>query len=102
MAMVWLVLLFLIVTSLLGVVLYLVWRYWDETARLGPDDEDYERKVAALNERQANRLSDDQLLKQPDENEAWTLMVERGRRARQGSRRAEYEERRAAIRRARR
>lgn len=64
---------------LLGVI-YWLWRYWDEAVRRTPEQEAYDKRMARLNERQSNRLSDDQLRGVIDEESAWNIMVSRGRR----------------------
>ena len=72
---------------LVGLVLvgacYGLWRYWERQANVSPEEEAYDRRVALLNQRQANRLSDEQLREPPREQDAWELMVQRGRRAAQ-------------------
>lgn len=60
---------------------YALWRYWERQANVSPEEEAYDRRVAMLNQRQANRLSDDQLRERPGGQDAWELMVQRGRRA---------------------
>jgi uncharacterized membrane protein YcjF (UPF0283 family) len=40
----------------------------------------FSRRVARLNDRQSNRLQDTQLTEQTDQDDAWRIMVERGRR----------------------
>lgn len=63
----------------LVVAVYFLWRYWADLSDRTPEDEAYERKLTALNERQANRYSDNELTSAPDEDESWRIMVERGR-----------------------
>lgn len=70
---------------LLGIVVAL-WRYWRSFARIGPDEEAYDQRVAALNERQANRLSDDQLRQPLTDEDAWNIMLRRGMQARKRDR----------------
>jgi hypothetical protein len=72
---------------LIGVAIVL-WRIWDGLTHTTPEEEAYERRVAQLNERQANRLSDDDLRRSSSLNEAWQITVDRGRRS--GKRRQRY------------
>lgn len=71
--------LFLISAVILLGAIYLVWRYWNNTVNLSPDEEAFDERIAALNERQANRLSDDQLIQPLSGDDAWKIMVNRGR-----------------------
>ena len=80
------ILLFLLSAALLLGVVYALWRYWDNVSRLSPEEEAFDERVAALNERQANRISDEDLAHPVDEDEAWRIMVSRGK---QGRRRRE-------------
>jgi hypothetical protein len=73
--------LFLICAILLLLVVYALWRYWDNLARVSPEEEAYDRRVARLNERQANRLTDEDLREPTNEEDAWRIMVERGEQA---------------------
>jgi hypothetical protein len=79
---VWPILLFLISAALLLGAVYAVWRYWDNLARLSPEEEAFDERVAALNERQANRFSDEELTHPLTEDDAWSIMVSRGQRSR--------------------
>jgi hypothetical protein len=74
--------LFLIFLLLLAVVLLAIWRYWGSLARVTPEEEEFDERMAALNERQANRLSDEQLTHPFSDEEAWQIMVRRGLRDR--------------------
>lgn len=74
------IILFLISAVLLLGIIYALWRYWRRLAPLSPEEEEYDERVAALNERQANRMSDEQLRNPLTEEDAWKIMVERGRR----------------------
>ncbi|RRR74354.1 MAG: hypothetical protein EI684_07280 [Candidatus Viridilinea halotolerans] len=65
--------------TLLAIVL---WRAWAAFVRRTPDDEARERDLAALNDAQANRLSDSQLTRPVDTDGAWRTMVQRGDRRR--------------------
>lgn len=76
------ILLFLICAALLIGAVYAVWRYWNNLVRVSPEEEAFDERVAQLNERQANRLSDDQLTRPVSEDDAWSLMVRRGQRTR--------------------
>jgi hypothetical protein len=79
--------LFAIFTLLLCGVFFVVWRYWNNIARVSPEEEEYDVRVAEMNERQANRLSDDQLRSPLSDDEAWAVMVHRGMRDRERGRR---------------
>jgi hypothetical protein len=74
--------LFVIVVGILLVgLLYMLWRFWEDYARITPEETEYERDMASLNDAQANRFRDDQLTRQIDADTAWQVMVRRGRRA---------------------
>jgi hypothetical protein len=73
-------LLFAGVVVLLGAGVGLAWYVWRTTMRISPQEEAYDDRVATMNERQANRLSDEQLTKPPSDEDAWALMVRRGQR----------------------
>ncbi len=76
-----LIILFLVVAAVvIGVVVGLR-RYWDTVSRGTSEEEAFDKRVAALNERQSNRMSDDLIRADLDEDSAWQIMVERGRRA---------------------
>jgi hypothetical protein len=83
---VWPTVLFLITAVLLLGGVYALWRYWDNLARLSPEEEAFDERVAALNERQANRVSDEELAHPVSEDEAWQIMVSRGQRPRRRER----------------
>jgi len=83
---VWPTVLFLITAALLLGGVYALWRYWDNLARLSPEEEALDERVAALNERQANRVSDEELTRPVSEDEAWQMMISRGRRGRRRER----------------
>jgi hypothetical protein len=68
----------------IAVALFVIWRYWGSLARVSPEEQEYDERMAALNERQANRLSDDQLTRPLSDDDAWAIMVSRGRQQRQG------------------
>jgi hypothetical protein len=80
--LVWPTVLFLASAALLLGAVYALWRYWDNLARLSPEEEAFDERVAALNERQANRVSDEDLARLLSEDEAWEIMVSRGLRGR--------------------
>jgi len=77
------IVLFLIFLAVIAVALFAIWSYWSRIAHVTPEEEEYDERVAALNERQANRLSDDQLRNTFSEDEAWRIMVSRGLRERE-------------------
>jgi hypothetical protein len=72
-------LLFMLLAVVLLVVVYGLLRYWDTLVSKSPEEEAYDRRVADLNERQANRLSDDQLTHPISDDDAWQIMLRRGR-----------------------
>ena len=71
-------LLFAVAAVLLVGLLALIWRLWAEHTRISPEDEEYEREIASLNDAQANRLSDQQLTRPIDTKTGWDIMVSRG------------------------
>jgi hypothetical protein len=81
------IILFLFFTALVAGALLLVWRYWNTIARVSPEEEEFDERMTALNDRQANRLSDEQLTHPLTDDDAWSVMVQRGRRARERQRR---------------
>ena len=74
------IVLFLICAALLIGAVYAVWRYWDNLVGVSPEEEAFDERVAMLNERQANRISDEELTHPVSEDDAWSIMVRRGRR----------------------
>jgi len=64
----------------------LAWQNWRRTTQFSQEDERYDEGVASLNDRQANRLTDDQLTRPVSEEDAWELMVRRGQRQRRRQR----------------
>lgn len=79
-----LVILFVGVALVILAVIVALWRYWDSISQRSPEDEAFDRRLAALNERQSNRMSDRFIRADMDQDTAWQIMVERGRRAAQG------------------
>ncbi len=73
--------LFILFAAVLLVAAYLLWRYWADLTTATDEEERFEERVAALNERQAHRYSDEELAAPPDDDDAWQIMVDRGRRA---------------------
>jgi hypothetical protein len=73
--------LYIVFGLLLVAIVAFLWRYWSTLVDRSPEEEAYERRLTALNERQANRYSDDELTDTPSDDEAWRIMVERGRRS---------------------
>lgn len=73
--------LFVLFAALLLLAAYLLWRYWADLTAATPEEERFEERIAALNERQAHRYSDEELAAPVTEEDAWRTMVERGRRA---------------------
>lgn len=80
--------LFLVFAVLLLGVIYAVWRYWNGLAHLSAEETEFDERMAALNERQAYRISDEQLTHPVTQDDAWSIMVNRGRRT--GRRRERY------------
>lgn len=76
-----------LVTGLLGLIGWTAWRYWREQVNISPEDEMLTREIAELNDRQANRISDQRLRSSIDPDEAWQIMVQRGQRNRISRRR---------------
>jgi hypothetical protein len=74
-------LLFILFAAVLLLAAYLLWRYWAALTVATPEEERFEERIAALNERQAHRYSDEELTAPVTEEDAWRTMVERGRRA---------------------
>ncbi len=81
------ILLFIFFTALVAGALLLVWRYWNTIARISPEEEEFDERMTTLNDRQANRLSDEQLTHPLTDDDAWSVMVQRGRRDRDRRRR---------------
>lgn len=96
-------LLFVAIALVLGGIMIAIWRYWGNLSNVSPDDEAFDKRVASLNERQANRFSDDLIRRQMSQEDAWSIMIEKGRRAqRHRNRYAGSLERRTSERRRRR
>jgi hypothetical protein len=57
---------------------FLVWRLWEDYVNKSPADEELERDLVSLNDAQANRVSDTQLTRPVEPDDAWRTMVERG------------------------
>ncbi len=79
--------LFIFFVLIIAVALVAIWRYWYTLARVSPEEEEFDERMAALNERQANRLSDEQLTTPLSDDDAWDIMVRRGMRGREARRR---------------
>jgi hypothetical protein len=86
--------LFLLSAALLVGIVVVLWRYWRSYANITPEEEAFDRRVAMLNERQANRLSNEQLAETVSEEDAWNIMLERGAHARRRARYAREVQRR--------
>jgi hypothetical protein len=72
---------FAIAALLLLGLIYLVWRLWGEYTQVSPEDEELERSIASLNDAQANRSSDQQIVRPMDADTGWDIMVRRGQQA---------------------
>jgi hypothetical protein len=83
--------LFIVFVVLIAAVLIAVWRYWIGLARVSPEEERYDELMSALNDRQANRISDEVLTNPLTDEDAWQIMVRRGRRVGARKRRAPRE-----------
>lgn len=81
----WLV--FLGVALLLIILAVAAWRFWLSYSQITPESEEFEERLADLNEIQANRYSDGEIRHVYSPEEAWKEMVDRGRRRRRRSRR---------------
>jgi hypothetical protein len=79
--------LFALAAALLLGLIAIIWRLWGDYVQVDPDDEEHEREIAALNDAQANRVSDQQLTRPVDADSAWQTMVSRGAAAPQRRRR---------------
>ena len=54
---------FVIVAGLLVIVFVAIRRYWEAQVNISQEEEDLVRRVASLNERQANRRRDDEIVR---------------------------------------
>ncbi len=72
--------LFVIAALLFLAIVAILWRYWRSVADVSASDAAFSRRIARLNDRQSNRLQDTQLTEMTSQDEAWRIMVERGRR----------------------
>jgi len=72
---------FIIAAVIFLVIVGLLWRYWQSVAEVSASDESFSRRVARLNERQSNRIDDEHLRNITDDDEAWRIMVDRGRQS---------------------
>lgn len=93
--------LFLLMAAVLVLIGVGIWRYWAGLVEVSPEEEELDRRMAALNERQAHRLTDDQLTHPPSDDDAWALIVRRGRRLMRRARYGGDSQRRARDRRPR-
>ncbi|NOK60076.1 MAG: hypothetical protein GFH27_549291n269 [Chloroflexi bacterium AL-W] len=74
------IVIFLVCAMIIIIVIYALWRYWEDLVNISPEEEAYDKDVALLNERQANRMSDARLTRPASEDEAWDVMIRRGMR----------------------
>ena len=74
-------LLFILLALILIAIIYGIWRYWDSQVDRTRDEDAYDKRVANLNERQANRYTDEQLTHPPSDDDAWQIILQRGRKA---------------------
>ena len=72
---------FIIAAVIFLVIVGLLWRYWQSVAEVSASDESFSRRIARLNERQSNGIDDDHLRNITDDDEAWRIMVDRGRQS---------------------
>lgn len=54
---------FVVVAALLVMVFLTIRRYWDAQVNKSQEEEDLERRMASLNEHQANRRRDDEIVR---------------------------------------
>lgn len=54
---------FVVVAAVLVVVFLAIRRYWESQVNMSQEEEDLERRMASLNERQANRRRDDEIVR---------------------------------------
>lgn len=54
---------FVVVAALLVMVFVTIRRYWEAQLNKSPEEEDLERRMASLNEHQANRRRDDEIVR---------------------------------------
>jgi len=69
---------FVVVALVFVVMIGVLWRYWKSVSEVTPSDEAMSRRIARLNDRQANRIDDDVLRSRQTSDDAWRIMVERG------------------------
>ncbi len=72
--------LFLLSALIFGGLIYLIWRMWWNYSQMTPTDKEFDARIAALNDNQANRVSDERLAKPINPEDAWQVMVRRGQR----------------------
>jgi hypothetical protein len=73
-------LLFAVAALLLILLVALIWRFWQNYAQVSPEEEELDRSIASLNDEQANRSSDAQIVRRMDAETGWQIMVRRGQR----------------------
>lgn len=73
--------LFFVVAFVFIVIVGVMWRYWQSVSEVNPSDEAMSRRIARLNDRQANRIEDELLRTRQSNEDAWRIMVERGENA---------------------
>jgi hypothetical protein len=79
--------LFILLGAALVATVYGIWRYWESLVERTPEEDAYDKQVATLNERQANRMSDERLTHPLSDDDAWQVILQRGRKLmRRGSR----------------
>jgi hypothetical protein len=69
---------FVVVALVFVAMIGVLWRYWKSVSEVTPSDEAMSRRIARLNDRQANRIDDDVLRSRQTSDDAWRIMVERG------------------------
>jgi hypothetical protein len=75
-------LVFLGIALLLIILAVAAWRFWLSYSRITPESEEFEERLADLNEVQAHRYSDGEIRRVYSPEEAWSEMIDRGRRRR--------------------
>lgn len=73
------IILFTLAAGVLIFLIWAIWRFWWRYAQITPENEEFEERLADLNQHQANRISDEQLTHPATDDQAWQIMVQRGK-----------------------
>jgi Tfp pilus assembly protein PilO len=69
-----------VIIAAFGIILVIgIWRYWSAHLNMSEEDEDLERRMAALNQRQAYRRRDDEIVRLLRGDEQRTVDQQRDR-----------------------